>query len=175
MKIDFKQNAPRFALWALIAAALVALDQITKAVAVKNRPEHPRENFIPYLFNLVYTENRGAAWGMLADHRWIFITVSTVAVVLIAFALFVWAKEKPVFCVSLTLILAGGVGNMIDRIALGYVVDFIQFAFFTSFPIFNGADSFVTVGGVMMICYILFTKDNVFFRNDKKKKKENES
>ncbi len=101
--------------------------------------------------------------------------MSNVAVILIAFALLVWAKEKPVFCVSLALIFAGGFGNMIDRVSLGYVVDFIQFAFFTSFPVFNGADSFVTVGGVMMICYILFTKDNVFFRNDKNKKKDNES
>ena len=175
MKQRIKENAPDYVLWMLVSAALVALDQITKTLAVKDLQTEPKENFIPYLFNLVYPENKGAAWGMLADQRWIFITVSTAAVVLIAFALLLWAKEKPLFCISLALILAGGVGNMIDRVSLGYVVDFIQFAFFTSFPIFNGADSFVTVGGVMMICYILFTKDNVFFRNDKNKKKENES
>ena len=175
MKLKIKENLPQFALWMLVSAALVAIDQVTKTLAVNYLKQSPRNNFIPYIFNLVYTENKGAAWGMLADQRWIFISVSTVAVILIAFALLIWAKEKPLFCISLALIFAGGVGNMIDRVSLGYVVDFIQFAFFTSFPVFNGADSFVTVGGAMMICYILFTKDNVFFRNDKNKKKENES
>ena len=175
MKQKLKENAPSFCLWMLIAAVLVTADQITKALAVKYLQDSPREGFIPFLFNLVYTENKGAAWGMLADQRWIFISVSFIAVALIAAALFVWAKEKAVLCVSLTLILAGGVGNMIDRLSLGYVVDFIQFAFFTAFPIFNGADSFVTVGGVMMICYILFTKDNVFFKEGKQKKKKDEN
>lgn len=175
MKNKLKENAPRFLIWLAFAGALVAADQITKAFAVKYLQDSPKDNFIPFLFNLVYTENKGAAWGMFADQRWIFISVSFVAVALISFALFVWAKERALLCVSLTLILAGGVGNMIDRLSLGYVVDFIQFAFFTSFPIFNGADSFVTVGGTMMICYILFTKDNVFTRKDKNKTENNES
>ena len=146
--------------------------EITKTLAVKDLQTEPKENFIPYLFNLVYTENKGAAWGMLADQRWIFITVSTAAVVLIAFALLLWAKEKPLFCISLALILAGGVGNMIDRTGNGFVVDFIQFAFWQSFPVFNVADSYVTIGGFMLLIYYIFIDKSVFSGKKKKDGKE---
>ena len=174
MKKLFKENTLRFLIWFFSAAALVTVDQITKILAVNNLRDAPKENFIPFLFNLVYTENEGAAWGIFADQRWVFISVSSVAIIMLTAALFYYANEHKLLCISLTLILAGGVGNMIDRLSLGYVVDFIQFAFFTAFPIFNGADSYVTVGGVMMICYIIFKKDNVFFK-DKKKTEKNES
>ena len=174
MKKLLKENTPMFLIWFFSSAVLVVIDQITKNLAVKNLRDAPRENFIPYVFNLVYTENEGAAWGIFSDQRWIFISISFVAIIMLTAALFYYAKEHKLLCISVTLILAGGIGNMIDRLRLGYVVDFIQFAFFTAFPIFNGADSYVTVGGIMMICYIIFKKDNVFFK-DKKKTEKNEN
>ena len=174
MKKLLKENTPMFLIWIFSSAVLVVIDQITKNLAVKNLRDAPKNNFIPYVFNLVYTENEGAAWGIFSDQRWIFISISFIAIIMLTAALFYYAKEHKLLCISVTLILAGGIGNMIDRLRLGYVVDFIQFAFFTAFPIFNGADSYVTVGGIMMICYIIFKKDNVFFK-DKKKTEKNEN
>ena len=83
------------------------------------------------------------------------------------------ARAKKMLVVSLTLILAGGIGNMIDRIANGYVVDFIQFAFWQSFPVFNVADSYVTIGGIMLLVYYIFIDKTLFA--DKKKKNDEEN
>ena len=127
---------------------------------------------IPYLFNFVYVENKGAAWGMLADKRFIFIIISAVAIVLILAVLLYMARAKKMLVVSLVLILAGGVGNMIDRTGNGFVVDFIQFAFWQSFPVFNVADSYVTIGGFMLLIYYIFIDKSVFSGKKKKDGKE---
>ena len=81
------------------------------------------------------------------------------------------AKGKKLFVIPLVLVFSGGIGNMIDRVSKGYVVDFIQFDFFKSFPVFNVADSYVTVGGIMIFVYLLFI-DRSFLSG--KKKEENE-
>ena len=71
--------------------------------------------------------------------------------------------------IPLLLVLSGGIGNMIDRIGNGFVVDFIQFDFFKSFPVFNVADCYVTIGGALVLVYVLFIDRNLF--SDKKKEK----
>ena len=163
-----KENLPVYLILLLISAALVAVDQISKYAVVKYLPKGETVRAIPYLFNFVYVENKGAAWGMLADKRWIFIIVSSVAIVLLAGILLYAARSKKPLVCSLVLIFAGGIGNMIDRIANGYVVDFIQFGFFTSFPVFNAADSFVVIGGFMLVIYVIFVDRS--FLSDKKDK-----
>ena len=170
IKREYKKNVIPYILWFVLSAALVVIDQISKSLIVKYLPEGKTVRVIPYLFDFVYVENRGAAWGILANSRWVFITISSAAIAAIAVLLFFTARKRKLFVVPLVLVFAGGVGNMIDRIANGYVVDFIQFDFFKSFPVFNVADSYVTVGGIMMFVYLLFIDRS--FLSDKKKEED---
>lgn len=109
---------------------------------------------IPGLLDFVYVENRGAAFGMLADQRWLFIIAT--AVVMIGFVVILFRKKEHhrLFICSTALILGGGVGNLIDRIFLGYVIDYLQLSFFP--PVCNFADYCITAGTVLLIIYILF-------------------
>lgn len=174
MKITKKtvlDRLPMFCMWFLFTAAGVILDQITKIIAVSDLKGQGEKQFIPYIFDLIYVENRGAAWGMFADHRWVFMSISTIAVILMSAALFAYAKEHKMFCISLAAVISGGVGNMIDRVVNGYVVDFLQFSFYPDFPVFNVADIFVTVGCICLAVYMIFF-DKTIFREEKKLKEE---
>lgn len=165
MKLTKKEitgRLPLFSLWVVFAAFGVFLDQITKNMAVSDLKGQGAKQFIPYIFDLIYVENRGAAWGMFADHRWVFMSVSTVAVILMTAVLFFYAKEHKMFCISLAAVISGGIGNMIDRVANGYVVDFLRFAFYPDFPVFNIADIFVTVGCISLAVYMIFIDKTIF-------------
>lgn len=161
-KLDIKAKLPAFGMWVGFAFLGVLLDQISKLLVLRYLPKEGVIKVIPYVFNFTYVENKGAAWGMLADHRWVFMVVSTIAIIALLFVLLYYARSSKMFCVCLCMILCGGVGNMIDRIALGYVVDFIQFGFWTDFPVFNVADSFITVGCVLTIVFVLFFDKTIF-------------
>lgn len=138
-----------------IIAAVVILDQITKFVASTLLDPGEIISFIPSILSFRYHENKGAAWGMLADHRWIFMSVSTIAIVAILTFLIIKKKNNPLLLnLSLAFFAGGGIGNMIDRVYLGYVVDFIRFDFI-EFPIFNVADSFITIGAILIILYFI--------------------
>ncbi len=143
---------------ALIVLFGVLFDQLSKILVVKNLAyieENEPITLIKRILNLTYTENDGAAFGMLDDHRWIFMTVSIIAIVGIGVYLFVFCKEGWLFQIGLALIVSGGIGNMIDRIAYGYVVDMLEFDFM-EFAIFNVADSFVCIGaGLVMLMLII--------------------
>jgi len=107
---------------------------------------------------------------MFSNHRWVFMLTSTVAIVfIIAFLAKNIKKVHPVLTVSLTMILAGGIGNMIDRLFIGYVVDFINFLFI-DFPVFNVADICVTVGAGMMLVWLLFFDLPAAIKEDKENK-----
>lgn len=162
-----RNNLPAYIVLLVISALLVAADQVSKYFISAHLPRGEQIRVIPYLFNFTYVENKGAAWGMLANNRWIFIVISSIAIAAIALVLLYTAKNKKFFVASLVLIFAGGIGNMIDRTANGYVVDFIQFDFFQSFPVFNVADSYVTIGGAMLLIYVLFI-DRSFLSGSKK-------
>ncbi len=140
----------------LIAAAAIALDQITKLLVMQNIGKGASVEVIRGVFHLTYTENRGAAFGMLSQHRWIFMLLSAVAIV--AIFLYLW-KEKPkstLMRLSLGMILGGGIGNMIDRVIRGFVVDFIDIKFIPLWNyIFNVADIFVCVGCGLLILYLI--------------------
>ena len=138
----------------VLAGIVVVLDQVTKLLVVGHIAEYASAPGIPLLFRLTYVKNTGAAFGMLQDHRWVFLVFSVVAIA--AILLYLW-KTKPrslLTRLALGMILGGGVGNMIDRIRLGYVVDFIDLSFM-KFAIFNVADSFVTVGCVLLFLYLI--------------------
>ena len=154
----------------LSIVVLVSVDQLTKWLAVVHLSESADKVFSPGVVGFTYHENPGAAWGMLQDHRWVFMVTSTVAIVAIMIYL---AKNRkslhPISVIAFTLIVAGGVGNMIDRVLIGYVVDFINFLFI-DFPVFNFADMCVTVGAVLMIVWLLFVDLPAAAREEKAKK-----
>ena len=135
----------------------VGLDQLTKYLVVANMELHQSIAVIPGIFNFTYVQNDGAAFGMLDDQRWIFLVLSTVAIIGILGFMF-WKKPQDKLLLSaLTLVVSGGIGNMIDRIALGYVIDFIDFCAFPEIWkwVFNVADSFVCIGAGIMILWLI--------------------
>ncbi len=141
----------------IIIIAAVGLDQLSKYLVVSNMELHESIELIPGVFRFTYIQNDGAAFGSMDDQRWIFMVLSTVAIVAILVYMF-WKKpQNKLLLSSLILIVAGGIGNMIDRIALGYVIDFIDFCAFPNLWkwIFNVADSFVCIGAGIMILWLL--------------------
>jgi signal peptidase II len=149
---------------------LIAADQITKLLISSHFEVGQSMHVINGLLDFTYVQNRGAAFGMLSNQRWIFLILTTV---LIAAIIFVWFKGYITHItgqLSAVLLIAGGIGNMIDRLTLGYVVDFIDVSPLFSFAVFNVADCCVTVGAVFMAIYMLFFMDESIFG-----KKENVS
>lgn len=133
----------------------IALDQLTKWLAVKYLMPIITQPIIKDVLHLTYVENRGAAFGMLANHRWVFILISSVTILMLLGALYLGYLSNTLYKVSIAMIISGGIGNMIDRLWLGYVVDFIDFRLI-DFAVFNGADSFVCVGaGLLILALIL--------------------
>ena len=141
-------------IWILISIMVgsVALDQLTKWLAVVYLQGKPSFPLWENVLHLTFVKNEGAAFGMLADHRWVFMIFSTVAIIGLSIYLFGFCKENKLVKLCFAMIIGGGIGNMIDRVALGYVVDFIDFTLI-NFAVFNVADSFVTVGAGILLFY----------------------
>ncbi|MBR5445472.1 MAG: signal peptidase II [Clostridia bacterium] len=139
----------------LMILAAVALDQWTKYLAVTHLKSIDTMPLIEDILHLTYLENRGAAFGMLANHRWVFMILSTVSIVLLLVWIFRDAPKSWWIRTAAAMIIGGGIGNMIDRVALGYVVDFIDVRAI-DFYVFNTADSFVCVGCAMVFVWTLY-------------------
>lgn len=140
-------------------AALTALDQWFKYLAVAHLKDQPPFVIVDGVFELHYSENTGAAFGILQDHRWVFISVT---IIVMAFLLVLLMSGKfrqyTLLNISGILIVAGGIGNLIDRIFNGYVVDFLYFKLI-NFPIFNFADCCVVIGAVTLLIFFFFFYD----------------
>lgn len=147
---------PRYyVLYSLIIAVGIIIDQLSKLLVVKFLKPIDDVPLWDGVFHFNYHENQGAAFGMLADNRWVFIIISTVAIIGIGLYLFFGKASNTLMGVSMALIVSGGIANMIDRIFLGYVVDFLYFKLI-DFAIFNVADAFVCIGaGLMILALIL--------------------
>ncbi len=137
-----------------IIAGIICLDQVTKWLAVVFLQGEASFPLWREVLHFTYAENTGMAFGMLKDHRWVFMVFSTLAIIALAVYLFRYRPEGRWMQISMAFIIGGGIGNMIDRIFLGYVVDFIDFTLI-DFAIFNVADSFVCVGAGIMIVLLL--------------------
>ena len=157
--------------WAplVLAALAVALDQISKALAVVYLKPIATLPLWKDVFHLTYRINYGVAWSLFEDQPWVFMTVSSLAIVGILIYYFYDEKLTPAVRYPLAMIVGGGIGNMIDRIFVGYVVDFFD-ARFINFPVFNVADCFITVGAFALFFVILY--DTV--REEILKKKQGE-
>lgn len=145
---------------AVITAVAVLLDQISKSIVVNGLPLYGEARFIPGVLSFYHTRNTGAAFSMLSDRRWVFMLLSCVAIVAITVMLYFWRSRHVLLTVSLSMILGGGIGNMIDRIVNGYVTDFFRVDF-VDFAVFNVADSFITIGAVLLGVYIIFFEPKV--------------
>ncbi|KUP07035.1 peptidase A8 [Bacillus coahuilensis m2-6] len=148
----------------LIAAIVILLDQWTKALIVKNFTLGESIEIIPNVLYLTSHRNTGAAWGILAGQMWFFYIVTTIVIIGILYYLHTEAKGNKLFSVSLALLLGGAIGNFIDRIFRKEVVDFIDtYIGSYDFPIFNIADSSLTIGVIFVMISIIL---------DERKKKE---
>ena len=144
----------------VLMAITVILDQVTKYAVVANLKLGESVEIIPGVLRFTYIQNDGAAFGSLDDARWVFMILSTVAIVAILGYMFCKKPQNKLLLAALIMVTGGGIGNMIDRIWLGYVVDFIDFCAFPKLWmwVFNIADSFVCIGaGLLALWMILDT------------------
>ena len=146
--------------YALLAAALVAVDQLVKYLVLQNIPLGGHVPFIPHLVELTYVQNTGAAFALFEEHTWLLALVSLAMSVVLIIALWKGFFRHPLGRLTLTLLLAGAVGNLIDRAFRGFVVDMFNLLFM-NFAVFNVADICVVVGGISAgLCY-LFLADKL--------------
>lgn len=146
-------------IWLAIIVVTVFLDQITKYLTILYLKPIDTLPLWEDVLHLTYVENTGAAFGMMKDSRWIFMVTSTLAIIGILgymiYRVYIKKEKMPwMEALSLSFIVGGGIGNMIDRTLLGYVVDMIDFRLI-NFAVFNVADSFVCVGAGLMILYLI--------------------
>ena len=166
LKLNITKKGAIVSLITVIAGVLV--DFFTKLAVMKNMALGQSIPLIEDVLHLTFITNKGAAFGSFSDQRWVFMTMSTLLILVLIAIILLWDKANALFYTSTSLILAGGIGNMIDRIAYGYVVDFIDFCAFPNLWqwIFNGADSFVCVGAGMLVLWYILEE----VKNAKKKK-----
>jgi lipoprotein signal peptidase len=142
----------------LTIIVLIALDQLTKYIAVTNLQPIHKVVLINGFFNLTYIENRGAAFGALQGARWFFVILAAAVIIAggIYYARMPKTKKTLLLRISMLLIGGGTIGNVIDRLFRTYVVDFLDFIIFGyDFPVFNLADIFIVVGTGLLMIYIL--------------------
>ena len=154
---------------ALFAAGVIAADQITKYLVLTHIPLYAQTEAVPGLFHLTYVQNTGAAFSSFQGMQWLFVLIFLVFTVAIVWE---FSKKRWPFktferwCIA--AIYAGGLGNMIDRMRFGYVVDMIAVDFI-DFPVFNVADCFITCGCILLIFHLIFFNKE-FWKDEKKKK-----
>ena len=142
-------------LYAVLVAALVGVDQLVKYLVVQNIPLGEHVPFLPHILDLTYVQNTGAAFSLFSQHTWILTLVSLVMSVILAAAVWKPLFHSPFGRTALSVLLAGAVGNLIDRALQGYVVDMFH-VLFMQFAVFNVADICVVAGGFSAVIYYLF-------------------
>ena len=156
----------QYILMALMALGIVALDQYTKYLTVANIPLGGHADAIPGLFNFTYVQNTGAAWSSFEGMIWLFVLIF---VVFTAVIIWEFSKKRWGFTMferwMIVAVYAGGMGNIIDRIRLGYVVDMINLDFM-NFPVFNVADCFITCGCILLLVHLIFFNRD-FWKDEK--------
>ena len=154
-------------MWYAIAAVLgIVVDQLTKLLTVQRLELGQSVPFIPGVLHFNHVRNYGASWNILDGKRWFLIVITVVAILVIAFIVAKRVVKHPLCVWGLIGMISGGVGNLLDRIMQGYVVDMFEPAFIPFFPVFNVADIWATVG------VIVFAVGLLFFEDKNKKKEE---
>lgn len=148
----------------IIVISCIFIDQITKLLVLSNLRGNSPVILIDNLLSFVYVENRGAAFGILQNKQWLFVLVTVLSVCILLYVLIFYYKNLSLWLLfSLSLILGGTIGNFIDRIRLGFVVDFISVKILNryNFAVFNLADSFIVIGAIILVFYIIFLEPKV--------------
>ena len=157
----------QFLAFTIFAAGIVAADQFTKFLTVANIALYEDVPFIPGLLQLTYVQNTGAAFSSFEGQQWLFALIFAAFTGMIIWEYFKDSMKFTTFewwCIA--AIYGGGLGNMIDRVRMGYVVDMIETTFI-EFPVFNVADCFITCGCIaLMVSLVLFNKE--FWKDEKK-------
>ncbi|MGT2547118.1 signal peptidase II [Streptococcus milleri] len=143
----------------IVIVALIALDQWVKFEIVKNIQLGEVKPFLPKILSLTYLRNTGAAFSILENQQWLFAVITLVVIGAAIWYLSKHIKGSVWLLSSLSLIIAGGIGNFIDRMRQGFVVDMFQLDFI-NFAIFNVADSYLTIGVMVLVVMMLKEEDN---------------
>ncbi len=142
-----------------VIALLIGADQLFKFLAVKYLQGQGPKDFIKFgdfdVLGLSYCENRGAAFSSFSGQKWLLIGLTGIMIIAISVYLIRMKERHPLAVTSLTMVIAGGIGNLIDRIRIGYVVDYFEVRMFR-FAIFNFADILVVCGVILYLVYMLF-------------------
>ena len=152
------QEVPMAIAALIIGALIVVIDQVIKYFVATGLKPIGEYTVIENLFMLRYVENRGVAFGMFQDLRWVFVALTPVMLIAIIVYMF---KKKPsgkFFYICAGLIIGGGIGNLIDRVLYGYVIDYLSLSFFP--PVCNFADYAITIGVILLVVYIFFFSDS---------------
>lgn len=167
-------------IFGVLAAALLGLDQWVKAWTVSAfaapaegmvATADPARSFLPGLVELTRVHNFGAAWSSFSGMRWMLLGVTGVIVAAVAVALACRVVRHPLGVAACWLVISGGLGNLMDRARMGYVVDMFHFVFWPSYPVFNVADICVVCGAVLGAAYYLW----LYEKYDKKDKPHGET
>lgn len=144
-------------LYLAIIVAIPALAELIRHLVEVNLMGQSSVTAVPGILKLTYSENRGVAFGMFQDGTVFFAVTTSIVIVVLSILLIKNYKKSKLFSVAAALIIGGGVGNLIERVFFGYVVDYLQLSFFP--PICNFADYCITAGTVCLIVYLLFFSD----------------
>ncbi len=141
----------------VVGIILTVADQLLKIWAISSLEPVGSITVIENIFSLTYVENRGAAWGMMSGAKWYLIIMPIVIIVAAIAYLIIKKLSDPLLLWSVSLIVSGGLGNLIDRIFRGFVVDYLH-ATFIDFPVFNLADCCITIGAGLLILYVILSE-----------------
>ena len=151
---------------------LLLADQYTKYFISTNMALYDRKEFINGLIDITYIQNTGGAWGIFSGYTWLLLSLTVIVMIICITLLFKFATKSRLLFWAISLVMAGGVGNMIDRIFRGgRVVDFLHFEFWPTFPVFNIADIGVVIGAGLLILYFIIDTINDY-KKIKAQKKE---
>ena len=150
-----------YALYLLTVVVLVATDQFSKYIVVENIAENSNIVLIKDFFNLTYVKNYGAGFSILQNQKIFLIVIAIIAIVVVTYLLIKSSNSEVLNRICYLLIIGGTLGNLFDRIRFSYVIDFLDFYIFGyDFPVFNIADSFLTIGCFLLIISILLEGRN---------------
>lgn len=147
-----------------IGAAIAALDQLFKWLVITYLKPIGTVKVFGDVFKLTYVENRGVAFGMFQGMQWIFVILTVIMLIAIIVYMFKKRPRGKFFYITAAMIIGGGIGNLIDRVLYGYVIDYLSLSFFP--PVCNFADYCITIGVFLLALYLLFFSDSV--KNNKK-------
>lgn len=152
-------------LFILLAVGIVLIDHILKFLVMTNSYSLVGKYIIKGFIQITYIQNKGAAFGILKGHKEFFILITIFILLFIIYIVFSGKIQNKIFIISASLVVGGGIGNLIDRITRGYVIDYFEFSFFPL--VCNISDYCISIGAFLLIIYAIFIHDTKALENGK--------